>query len=330
MGRKDGRPWWRKKRCWALITVLTLLLFVFIEVNVIAYRHTRAMLNFVPPSEFVMHPELLSNSEKVHIVFHGVPLPKPVNRRNPEDIGLGFSTHTVPVDSTVLLEAWYIPHSQARAVVLLFHGRMCAKDMMLEEARVLHGAGIASFLVDFRGSGGSNQSYDSFGYYEADDVAASARFVREKLTGPLPMFLYGQSMGAVAVIRAAAVHNPQVQGIVLHSVFDTLENAARQQFQREGIPTFPAVPVMLFWGSRQLGIAAWEHNPIDYAKDVTCPVLLLHGTQDLEATISGARGVRDAVPGEAKLLAFPGLGHAGSVHEMPELWEDAVIGFIDA
>jgi len=61
---------------------------------------------------------------------------------------------------------------------------------------------------------------------------------------------------------------------------------------------------------------------------IDVPTLLLHGDQDVRASMRVARTLHDAIPGSA-LVVLPGVGHVSSV-EAPELFADSVRTFLDA
>ena len=47
-----------------------------------------------------------------------------------------------------------------------------------------------------------------------------------------------------------------------------------------GFPSFPMANLLTYFGGIQLGFDAFAHNPSDYARKVTCPVLHLAGDHD--------------------------------------------------
>jgi hypothetical protein len=103
------------------------LLAGFVLLNVLAYRHARAMTHFVPAGSRTPKPEALSAAQKVAVLFTGVKLPHPVPSALPEHHGLPSAVHTFPRHCGDL-EAWFIPHPSPRGVVLMFHGFAVCKD----------------------------------------------------------------------------------------------------------------------------------------------------------------------------------------------------------
>lgn len=72
---------------------------------------------------------------------------------------------------------------------------------MLPEALAVLELGASVLLVDFRGSGGSSESYTILGAREAEELKAAADHAHRALGHP-SLILCGQSMGAATVLRA--------------------------------------------------------------------------------------------------------------------------------
>ncbi|GAB4442571.1 MAG: hypothetical protein Fur0044_38990 [Anaerolineae bacterium] len=211
--------------------------------------------------------------------------------------------------------------------MLLFHGYASAKSSMLPEAKALHTLGYASFLVDFRGSGGSNRSETSLGFAEAEDVAQVFEYARALAAGQ-PIILYGRSMGGAAVLRAIAVYQIQPAGIILEAVFDKLLSTVQNRFTSMGLPSFPAAHLLVFWGGFQQGYSGFRHNPVEYAASVYCPALVLHGTDDPRATLAEGRAVFQNLNGKKWFEAFSGVGHEAYLAAKPDEWQRAVSQFL--
>lgn len=316
--------WLRRYHRVAVAASLTL---TFILLNLIAYRQARAMLTFTQTGNRTEPPETLSLWKKVSMLFIGVNIPKPLNSSGPAQWDLPHRVHRFKVNSVVELEAWYIPRPQAKGLVLLFHGYASSKSSLLPEAKAFHELGYATFLVDFRGSGGSNGSQTSIGFFEADDAAKAFEYARRLAPGQ-PIILYGRSMGGAAVLRAIHVHHIQPDGLILEAVFDKMLSTVRNRFTAMGLPSFPAAQLLVFWGSLQNGSSGFRHNPIEYAASVRCPALVLHGTDDARATIAEGRAVFSQFSGKKWFEAFTDVGHEAYLAAKPEQWKQAITQFL--
>lgn len=295
--------------------------------NLMAYRHARAMLNFRQAGRKTGSPETLSLWKKIKTLLLGINIPKPLNYETPADWGLPFEVHQIKVTELIRLEAWYVPHPQTKGLIIMFHGYAAAKDSLLPEARALHNLGYALLLVDFRGSGGSSGYQTSIGIFEADDVAKAFDYARS-LAAQRPFILYGRSMGAAAVLRAICVHHLRPDAIIIEAVFDKLLSTVKNRFAAMGLPAVPAAQLLLFWGSVQNGYFGFDHNPLDYAACVQCPALVLHGTDDPRATLAEGTAVFHQLRSPKQFEVFAGVGHAPYLAAYPEQWQRTVAGFL--
>lgn len=298
-----------------------------IGINLIAYLHAHRMLHFTPNGNRTQQPERLSWRQKAKILFTGITVPRPANTSTPAGWDLPYQVHHFPVNPSIELEAWHIPHLNSKGLILLFHGYASAKSSMLPEAKALHEAGFATFLVDFRGSGGSNRSETGLGFSEAEEVAQAFEYALTLAAGR-PVILYGRSMGGAAVLRAIAIHHIQPDGVILEAVFDKLLTTVQNRFRCMRLPSFPAAHLLVFWGSIQQGYPGFRHNPVEYAACVQCPTLVLHGTDDLRATIAEGRAVFQRLNGKKSFQAFTSVGHEAYLAANPDQWLSAVSQFL--
>lgn len=299
-----------------------------VALNVLAYRHAYAMMHFSPGIERTREPEKLTLLQKIGVLFSGVSLPRPHSSLVATNLGPECRSIIVAVTNGLRLGGWYCPGTSTNSLVLLFHGYGGEKTGTLREAKALLELGCSVFLVDFRGSGESSESYTTVGYDEAEDVAAAVRYAREHLP-QRQVILYGASMGAAAVLRAVRSCGVRPDAIMVEAVFDRLLSTVRHRFEAMGIPSFPSAELLLFWGGRQAGFNGLSHNPVDYARGVKCPILFLHGAADPRAHLEEARQVFAAVPGVKRFREFPGIGHQAAVVCFPREWKEAVGQFLE-
>lgn len=300
----------------------------FVLLNVWSYTHVRAMTHYSPGGASTIRPEEMSAAGKFQVLLAGVNVPRPSNSRTPADVGLPFSTERTKTADGFELEAWHVPADKPRAVVALFHGYASSKAGVLNEAKALHELGYDTLLVDFRGSEGSDGDATTLGWYEAADVVAAGELAR-RLTPDVPLFLFGRSMGSVAILRAVAVEGLEPAGVILECPFETMLGTVQHRFTAMRLPSFPCAQLMLFWGGVQHGINGFAHNPVEYAAHVTCPALLLQGDQDRRVPVTEAAAIFGALAGEKRLEIFAGVGHEACCRTQPELWERCVGKFLD-
>ncbi len=116
-------------------------------------------------------------------------------------------------------------------------------------------------------------------------------------------------MGGAAVLRAIAAHGVKPDAIIIEATFDSLLNTGKSRFRAMGLPGSPFAELLLFWGSVQNGFNMFSHNPVDYARAVKHPALILHGEQDARTTIDQARSIALAMGAHARFIAYAGVSH---------------------
>ncbi len=303
-------------------------LVAVVLLNAVAYFHARSMLHFAGARERTKPPDTLGWYEKAYVLLVGIDLPRPRNTELPADQASSFTTHRFTTADRFDLEAWWAPHPTERGVVVLFHGYAGTRSALLDEAKAFRDLGFSTLLVDHRGHGGSAGDWTSIGYYEAADVIAAAAHVRHDLRTSSPLILYGQSMGAVSIVRAVSTSPVNASAVIVEGLYDEMFNAIRNRFRAMGLPPSPLAELLGFWGGVQMGFPAHRHNPSGYARNITAPVLMLHGSDDARATREQARRVFDQLGGPREFVEFRGARHGSLYKASPEPWVHAVDAFL--
>ncbi|MEO8361103.1 MAG: alpha/beta fold hydrolase [Vicinamibacteria bacterium] len=299
-----------------------------IGVNILAYGHAWTMTHFVPGGVRTGGPESLTWLQKLSVVAMGVQIPKPRNEGTPLDRNMAFETWTVPVEEGITLEAWDIPNPKRRGFVVMFHGYADRKSSILAEAKGFLDEGWEPVLVDLRGSGGSSGNTTSIGFHEGRDERAAVRFVREKAPNET-LVLWGVSMGGAAALRAVGELGAKVDAMIVEAPFATLRSAVVNRFTSLGVPSVGLVDLLIFWGGRQLDFDGSRFNPVEYAKDVRAPTLVLLGDQDNRVLMPEGRAIFEALAGEKQFETFPGLRHESLIRGNRSQWLRVVHGFLN-
>lgn len=303
------------------------LLSAVVSMNVLAFMQARAMTRFAESGARTARPEELGVFEKIAVMLSGVHIVRLANDRTPADLQLSFATLRFLNPSGLTLEAWHVARSANRPLVALFHGYAANKSTLLSTVRVLYELGYDAFLIDFYGSGGSSGSGTTIGVKEADDVAATIDYVRR--TWPKrKVVLYGISMGGAAVLRAIAVNGIKPDAVIIEATFDSLLNTGKSRFRAMGLSGSPFAEMLLFWGSVQNGLNFFSHNPVDYARSVNFPALILHGEKDQRVSLDEARRIAAAMGEKARFVAYAGVPHMPIVDVRPEQWRGEVGEFL--
>ena len=114
------------------------------------------------------------------------------------------------------LHALYLPAEDAKRIVILSHGYRGSRFGTLSfMAKYLHEHQCDVLFIEHRCCGDSEGKYITFGAKEQWDVQQWAVYVSERNKEKLPIYLYGQSMGAAAVLMASGHTLPaEVKGLI--------------------------------------------------------------------------------------------------------------------
>ena len=291
--------------------------------NVLAYNHAHAMMHFTSQGARTREPERLAGLAKFRVLLTGVNVPRPESDLPPSALDPNCRVLFIGEPEGVRLAAWYCDRGRDTPLVTLFHGYSAEKSSLIEEAKTFLALGASVLLVDFRGSGGSSESYTTIGVREADDVTAVVRYAREHLRHSR-LICFGQSMGAVAILRAVRQDGIAPDAVILEAVFDTMLNTVRNRFASMRVPSFPSAQLLVLWGGWQWQFDGLHHNPVDYAAALQCAALFMHGSDDPRATIAEGRRVFDAVSGDKTFLTLQNTGHHSYVAAHRVEWTAAV------
>lgn len=236
-----------------------------------------------------------------------------------------FNTDTVTLktENGILIDAWYgKTDSIAKGTVILFHGIMGNKGMLLAEAAEFHYQGYNVMMVDFRAHGNSSGNTTTIGIREAEEVKLAYEYVQQK--GEKNIFLYGSSMGAVVVSRAVAVYTLNPSGVLLEMPFASTQSHIRARLRNMGFSSLIEKPFsffVTFWMGIEGGMKTFKHQMPYYASQITCPVLMQWGVNDTYSLKNETDKIYNAIASpKKKLVVYDHAGHESLLQNDPAKW----------
>lgn len=303
-------------------SLLRIALGVFVLINGLAIFHSYKFTHFAPPvTSKTRDPQQLNGWQKVSTLLFGVSNPRAVNKKMPSS-----EFETVILEGTPRIEGWYLPVPGAKGTIILFHGYGAQKSSLIDRANIFNQLGFNAFLIDFMGAGGSAGNQTTIGYREAEQVKASFDYLAAR--GEKNIYLFGTSMGAVAIMRAVSQLNVAPRGIMLECPFGTMYQTVEARFRAMRVPVFPLAGLLVFWGGAQNGFWAFGHNPTDYARDITCPALLMYGQRDQKVTQAETDAIFRNLNGPKALKLYPLAGHESYLRHHPDEWTQDITQFL--
>jgi len=221
------------------------------------------------------------------LIFH----PTTEILRTPREVGLDYQDHYFTTADNVRLHGWFIPHPQASATMIWFHGNAGNISDRVDNIRLLHDkTRIGIFIFDYRGYGRSpGRSSEATTYLDGE---AAMEFVRSQLkVEGKNLVIFGRSLGAAVAAEMASRHDSRA--VILESPFVSIREMAKA--------ILPALPI----GS----LLSAKFDVIDKVGKITAPLLVLHGDQDEIIPFDQGQRVYAAAREPKQFYRIKGAGH---------------------
>jgi uncharacterized protein len=184
--------------------------------------------------------------------------------------------------------AWHIAPRGDRPIILYFHGNGGALRYRVDRYRALTQDGTGLVALSYRGYGGSSGGPSEAGLIE--DARATYAFAAKRYPAA-PLVLWGESLGTGVAIALAA--EKPVTRLVLEAPFLSAVSVAAS--------VYPFVPVR--WLMKD------QFRSDLRIRDVTAPVLIVHGDRDNVIPIDSGEQLYALIAGPKRFLRIPGAGH---------------------
>ena len=247
----------------------------------------------------------------------------------PEDQKPGFSYDHVTLETAdhVPIDGWYSASDSSKTCVILLHALSTNKSFLINEALEFKNWGYAVLMIDFRGHGKSGGQSSTFGVKETNEVESAVAYAKAR--GNKKIILYGFSMGSVAIMKAIAEKKIVPAAVILEAPFNKLHELIRSRATTLGFPGEPFGTLVTFWTGVEHGYNGFKHNGSDYAKSITCPVLLGWGENDRYIDRSQIAAIFNHIPSlQKKLVIYPDADHEDYLKVDPIMWEREVGTFL--
>jgi hypothetical protein len=220
----------------------------------------------------------------------------------PADYGLAYQAVRLVAGDGVKLHAWWIPAGAEAPAALWLHGNAGNIATRLPLARGFHDAGLALLALEWRGYGRSEGEPSEDGLVL--DAVAGMRWLRERA---MPVFIYGESLGAVVAALAAAREG--ADALVLQAGFTSLAGMAAL--------AFPFLPARFMVRGR--------FNAEGALAKIEAPVMIIHGDRDEVIPFTQGEQLHRAADRSRRreLVRVPGGGHNDLHAADPSLYRRA-------
>ncbi len=218
--------------------------------------------------------------------------------------------------------------SKGRAVLLFLHGKGGSAGEWIHDVKVALRMGFSVIVPNLRGHAPSTGEHITYGVLETGDIERLVEALHRR-------FGFDQervgvdacSLGTLTGIRFSTVF--PVRALWLQAPFCRLQDLAVHYLAAAtGLPvrllTLPAVAAV----SRietLTGFTLESIDPLAHARNVRCPVTVVHGDADERVPLRFGRPVFDALAGSKELWVVPRAGHCHHPSEPRTLARDEYV-----
>jgi uncharacterized protein len=228
----------------------------------------------------------------------------------------------------IQLQAWFFrPAEFNGGAVLLMHGVGDTRLGMTGHLQYLLRGGYAALMPDARGHGSSGGDLVTYGLKEARDTAMWAQWL-EGQPGVDRIYGLGESMGAGVLIQSLA-YNPNFRAIVAECSFSTFEEVAEYRVGSRLLPlvAWPVVRMASWYSRLRYGVDVMQASPVAALRRSKTPVLLIHGTADVNVPPQESRELHAANPGATVLWEVDGATHVAAQTAEPQEYRRRVLSW---
>ena len=241
------------------------------------------------------------------IIYH--PAKFPVGQWDTSAIPLPIQEVWFKAEDGVKLHGWYVPHEEAEASFLFFHGNAGNLSHRTENVFFLYNLKLNVFIFDYRGYGKSEGDPDERGI-RLDSQAAYDTLMAQPGVSARSLILFGRSLGG-AFAAYIASQNPAA-GLILESSFTNAKDMAGRMF--------PILPVGWFMSS--------ELDTLSYVAHLNVPKLFLHGTADSIIPYTLGRELYQGAAEPKEFYNIAGAGHNNTIRVGGSDYFDKIKEFI--
>ncbi len=212
--------------------------------------------------------------------------------------------------------------------VIFIHGIGGKKEHFLPMAYEIAQHGFQSLLIDLRTHGNSEGDYITYGFYETQDISDFITLVSsQKELGKLG--IWGQSLGGAISLQMLA-KDKRIEFGIIESTYCTFDEVIHDYAKRMFGISFGYLTDYVIWRAQSVGsFEKTNINPEESCKNITQPVLYVHGTADDRIDVAyGKRNFEAIASSDKELVLVEGANHVNVWETGGEAYLNRCITFL--
>jgi uncharacterized protein len=179
----------------------------------------------------------------------------------PKHWGLEYDDVYLDSSDGIRIHGWYIPHKQAKKVVLFFHGNGGNISHRGDSIKIFNQLGVNVLIIDYQGYGNSNGSAGEKEFYQ-DARSAWQYLIEQRGFKHDQIILFGRSIGAAVATKLSVETKPEK--LILESAFSSSRDMADK-----------VLPLI-----SRITMIRYPFNSLQRIKDINAQLLMLHSPDD--------------------------------------------------
>ena len=178
---------------------------------------------------------------------------------------------------------------------------------------ILMDAGYNVILIEERAHWNSGGHTISYGLRERRDILGWINFANERFGSDTPIYLFGLSMGAAAVLMTSGFDLPaNVRAICADCPFNDPLEEILFVTEKFGLNPKIAKPLIILSALIYGRLNIRETSAAEEVKKTKTPILIIHGESDTLVPVRMSAEVHASNPDRIEYHTFPGAGHGTS------------------
>ena len=243
---------------------------------------------------------------------------------------LGYPEESVRLESDGLeLDGWWSDCGSGELAIICCHGYLMNRCELMPMMIRLADLGASWLFFDFRSHGKSGGRTCTMGKLEAHDVAAAAKWVRERQPHA-KIVLFGSSMGGAASAIALGDDPSLADALVLDGAFFSMDEAGRGWWDFIGGKALAVIlRPTVFVGRLMLRFDPAKVVIAEYLQRIQHkPALFLAGEDDPIVPIKSMERSAEAAGPDTVIVRFENCGHGEARFKQPGEYTEAIRKFV--